>query len=156
MTATGAKWAKNILKLSDNAFHSASGLIFKFGSRHGNRLAHVLEHTANDLTKAKHGVFDIGDKLVETLDDAYAKVANTKFTKQLKVGESETVGGVTKTLQEITLDDGAKELRESFIVDVGKKVGYEGGKTGTGAALNKINLVLKQGSSEVITAFPTK
>lgn len=153
---TGLKWAKKALKFSDNAFQSASGLIFKIGSKHGNRLAHVIEHTADDLSKFKHGVFDVGNKLVETLDDAYSQVINTKWSKKLNVGESETMGGITKTLQESTLSDGTKELRESFIIDMGKKVGYEGGKKGTGDALNKINLVLKEGSGEVITAFPTK
>ncbi len=154
--ATGAKWAKNAFRLSDNAFHSASGLVFKAGSKHGNRLAHVLEHTANDLSKFKHGVFEVGNKLVETLDDAYSKVVNTKWTKQLTAGETETVGGITRRLQEVSLGNGTKELRESFVIDMGKKVGYEGGKKGTGEALTKVNLVLKQGSGEVITAFPTK
>jgi hypothetical protein len=154
--STGTKWAKNALKLSDNAFHSASGLIFKMGSKHGNRLAHVLEHTADDLTKRTHGVFELGDKLVENLDNAFSALKNTKWTKQLKVGESETVNGITRTLQEGIAENGTKELREAYIIDMGKKVGYEGGSKGTGESLNKIMMVLKSGTSEVITAFSIK
>ena len=63
---------------------------------------------------------------------------------------------VTKTSQEETFKDGTKELRESYVIDVGKNIGYEGGKKGSGAALNKIQLVLQKNKAEVITAFPTK
>ena len=131
----GSKFIKNALKLSDNAFHSASGLTFKFGSKHGNRLSHVLEHTANDLTKNFHGVFTVGDDLVKTLDEAY-DIAK-------KGGDN-----VIKTVQ----DNG----NVSFVVDLGRKVGFEGGKKGSGKALNKINIVVVEGTDNVITAFPTQ
>ncbi len=134
--ATGAKWARKTLKYSDNAFHSASGLVFKQGSKHGNRLSHVLAHTADDLSKAKHGVFSIGqDNLVSTLDEAWEMAR--------KGGDK-----VVRTLQ----DNG----NVSYIIDMGRKIGFEGGKKGSHEALNRINIVLEEGTSNVITAYPIK
>ncbi len=150
--ATGLKWAKNVLKLSDNAFHSASGLVFKTGSKHGNRLAHVLEHTADDLGKFKHGVFDLGDKLIENIDDAYSKVQSVKWNKKLSVGESETIDGITRSIRK----EKSGIISENYVVDMGKKVGYEGGSAGSREALNKIKISVEKGTSDVLTAFPTK
>jgi hypothetical protein len=134
--STGTKWARNILKFSDNAFHSASGLVFKQGRKHGNRLSHVLAHTADDMSKVKHGVFNSGgDELVGTLDEAW-EIAQ-------KGGDN-----VVKTVQ----DNG----NVSYLIDMGKEIGYEGGKKGSGEALSKINIVVEEGTSDVITAFPTK
>ena len=95
----------------------------------------MLEHTANDLTKNFHGVFTVGDDLVKTLDEAY-DIAK-------KGGDN-----VIKTVQ----DNG----NVSFVVDLGRKVGFEGGKKGSGKALNKINIVVVEGTDNVITAFPTQ
>ena len=130
----GSKFIRNALKLSDNAFHSASGLTFKFGSKHGNRLSHVLEHTKNDLTKNFHGVFTVGDDLVKTLDEAYelAKKGGDNVIKSTENG------------------------RTSFIVDLGRNIGFEGGKKGSEKALNKINIIVEEGTDNVITAFPTQ
>lgn len=132
--ATTGKWAKRALKFSYGAFHSASGLSFKFGSKHGNRLSHVLAHTADDVKKNYHGVFDVGDELVSTLDEAWemAKLGGDNIVKTIQNGN------------------------ESYIIDLGRRVGFEGGKKGSGETLNRINLVVKEGTSEVVTAFPIK
>ncbi|HYF68570.1 MAG TPA: RHS repeat-associated core domain-containing protein, partial [Ohtaekwangia sp.] len=125
----GSRFLKNALKLTDNAFHSASGLTFKFGSKHGNRLSHVMAHTSDNLTKDFHGVFDLGEDLVKTLDDAWDMVKK---------------GGANVK----DIGDG------SFIIDMGRKVGYEGGKKGSGDVLKKIKIVVEKGTENVITAYP--
>jgi len=151
--ATSGKWAKNALKLSDNAFHSAAGLVFKQGSKEGNRLSHVLSHLVNNTKKANHGVFDATEEgLVSLLDDAYSKIKGTKWNNKLVVGESETVGGITRSLRK----EANGVISENFAVDAGKRIGTEGGRKGTGEALNKLQISLEQGTSNVITAFPTK
>jgi len=45
---------------------------------------------------------------------------------------------------------------ENFVVDMGKNVGTEGGKKSSGAALNKVQISVVNGTSNVIIAFPTK
>jgi hypothetical protein len=133
--ATATKWARNALKFSDNAFHSSSGLVFKH-NKYGNRLSHVMEHTTNDLAKPIHGVFNVGEgNLVGTLDEAW-EIAQ-------KGGDN-----VTKTVQE--------NGNVSYVIDMGREIGFEGGSKGSGDALSKINIVVEQGSSDVVTAFPTK
>gem|GEM_PF-7038418 len=135
---TVAKWSRNVLKFSDNAFITASGLTLKLGSREGNRLSHVFAHAVNDLTKSKHGVFELadGEDLLSTIDKAW---------------ETAQKGGrnVEKTVQ--------SNGNISYVIDMGKKVGYEGGSEGTGEALNKVQIIIKKGTDdELITAFPVK
>lgn len=136
--ATTTKWSRNILKYSNNAFHSASGLVFKTGSKHGNRLSHVLAHTSNDLKKLYHSVFDGGkDGVIGTIDEAW---------DMAQKGENL----VSKT---INSSNGNVE----YIVEMGRRVGYEGGKKGSGESLTKVKIVIEKGSkSDVVTAFPFK
>lgn len=40
---------------------------------------------------------------------------------------------------------------------MGRRVGYEGGKKGSGESLTKVKIVIEKGSkSDVVTAFPFK
>jgi len=138
MAPTLSKWSKNVLKLSDNAFYSASGLIFRQGSKDGNRLAHVMEHMVNNTSKPLHGVFVTGtDGLIATLDEAWAMAQ--KGGKNVVVQVDKATG------------------RTNYIVDMGKAIGYEGGSKGSGAALTKVQITIeKDTKSDVVTAFPTK
>lgn len=140
-------------KFSDNAFHSAAGLVFKQGSQQGNRLSHVLEHTVDNLTRNYHGIFDASSEgLVKLLDDAYSKVKSVKWNQKLAVGESETIGGITRSIRKET----SGKISENFVVDMGKKVGKEGGRKGTGQAFNKVQISVEKGTSDVLTAYPVK
>ena len=120
--ATAGKWASNALKFSDNAFHSASGLVFKLGSKEGNSLSHVLSYTVDNVKKADHGIFSVGDDLI-SLDNA------RDVAKQ---------GGdnVIRTVQE--------NGNISYVVDMGRQVGTAGGKNGSGEALNRIQFIIKK------------
>ncbi len=133
--ATGAKWTKNTFKLSNNALHLTSGLILKLGSKEGNRLSHVMAHFSNDLTKKFHGVFTIKKSaLAETLNEAWDNVQKN---------------GIKPIVDEKT---------GNWVYDVAmnREVGIEGGKLGSGEVLDKIKIVTKPNTTEVITAFPTK
>lgn len=148
-----ALMAKTSLTLSPGNFlRSSGGLLYGFGSKHGTRLAHVLDHTSNNLGKKFHGVFKT-DNIIGTIDEAWDKVKAVdpkKWDKSLGVGGSETVDGITRSIREV---DG--EIYESFIVDLKKVIGYEGGKLGSGKDLTKVLISVKKNTEEVITAFPS-
>ena len=114
-------------------------MVFKWaknGTEH--RLAHVLEHAADNLAKNYHGVFTDGDKIIETLDEAW-EIANDASKSNLVAKQ---IGGNGNT---------------TYIVDMQRVVGWEGGSKGTGQDLTKIMIVIKQGTeNEVVTAFPIK
>ena len=118
---------------------SGAGLVFKWaknGTEH--RLAYVLEHAADNLAKNYHGVFTDGDKIIETLDEAW-EIANDASKSNLVAKQ---IGGNGNT---------------TYIVDMQRVVGWEGGSKGTGQDLTKIMIVIKQGTeNEVVTAFPIK
>ncbi len=132
--STGTKLGIRAFKLSDNAMHSASGLIYKLGSKHGNRWSHVLAHKVNDLSKDLHGVWNKnmsdGD-IAQTIDNAweYIKKNNIKGTIQ-------------------------SNGNRVFTVKMAGQVGTQGGRLGNGGALNNVRIVVKDGTSEVISAFP--
>lgn len=153
VAATGNKWAKNVLKFSDNAFHSAAGLVYKQGSKQGNRLSHVLEHTADNLGVDYHGIFDASsDGLIGLLDEAYSKAKSVNWNEKLAIGESETIDGITRSIRKEK--DG--KISENFVVDMHRKVGTEGGKKGSGETLTKVQISVDKGTSDVRTAFLRK
>ena len=150
LMAKGTPW----FLLSSKFLRSNSGLLFGLGSKHGNRLNHVLAHTKNNANKAFHGVFSNANAIldIDAAWDIVKSIDSKKWNSGLKAGESETIEGVTRSLRKNA--DGS--INESFLVDMGKKVGYEGGKLGTNADLSKIMIVVKKNTEEVITAFPSK
>lgn len=92
-----------------------------------------MDYTVNNLGKDYYGVFTVGDDLVGTLDDAWA-------TAQ-KGGSN-----VVKT---------TSNGNDAYIVNMNRKVGYEGGIQGSRDDLYK-KIVVKEGTGDVITAFPVK
>ncbi|SDH43115.1 RHS repeat-associated core domain-containing protein [Chitinophaga filiformis] len=133
-----AGWAKGVLKMSDGFFHTRTGLKLGQGSVHLNRFTHYLAHAVDDLTKMKHGVFQLGknETVVGLLDDAWKMVKEGAKNVTSSVG---TNGNI------------------SYVVDMGRKIGYEGGYLGTKAALNKVQIVIKKGTvDELVTGFPVK
>jgi hypothetical protein len=130
--ATLGKWGRNVLKF-DNAiegFISKSGIIFKLGSIHGNRLSHVLAHGANDLSKPLQGVFYGSSKeILSVVDEAWEK----KIAQNIQPSSGDNV----------------------FEIDMGRSIGWEGGSQGTGAALTKIRIIMSSGTSnQIISAYP--
>ncbi|MEM6798394.1 MAG: hypothetical protein AAF589_02675 [Planctomycetota bacterium] len=121
--------------LGNEVYETPAGLRYKRGSQHGHRLKHLLAH-AEDMSDrpGQHGVFDDHDlgSLVRLVDAAY---------EQAERGERVAVR--------------REEGREVFTIDVGKRIGYIGGRSGNRRgrpAARHVRLVL-QGKS-VITAYP--
>ena len=99
------------------------------------RVEHVLRHAADQPRRSgPHGVFDGGnDKALETVDAAW-KIAKQKKIKPKNEGH-----------------------RSAYTIPMGRRVGFLGGKTGAqrrNPALKKVFIVVRTGTSEVITAFP--
>ncbi|SED96141.1 hypothetical protein SAMN04487765_0932 [Tenacibaculum sp. MAR_2010_89] len=129
----GGKIARNTLRLSDNALVSPKGLFYNLGSREGNRLAHVGAHLSDNTKKAIHGVFTIStDDLIGTIDDAWDIVKSSGMKGKLKDGY------------------------RAFDVNLGKTIGKQGGRIGNGENLSTLRIVVIDGTSDVITAYPTK
>jgi len=99
------------------------------------RKEHVLRH-AEDIPdrEGPHGVFDGGEETTFAwIDAAWEKIQKEKLKPQS--------------------DDG----RDTYTVHMGQRVGYMGGETGgrkEHPPLKSIFIVLRQGTTEVITAFP--
>lgn len=127
--ARGAK--SYVLNIAEGSFETKAGLkyVFRQYAKGGeNSLTHVLKHTRNDLTKNLHSIFDNnGTKLLEQLDDAFKQAKSINW--DLNKG-TETIGNVTRSV----LSNG----NTNYVIEMGVKVGIEGGKKGTGSALTKI------------------
>ncbi|QDS90849.1 hypothetical protein EC9_50670 [Rosistilla ulvae] len=125
-----------ILKsIGRDTYMSPAGLRYTPGSQEGHRLKHLERHTADQPSRpGKHGVFDGGmEKTLLVLDQAYEKGS--------KGGH-----GTTKTQ-----DDG----RTIYTVDMGKRVGYIGGRDGNRMRkpmARRVRIVLD--GDRVITAYP--
>lgn len=58
----------------DGTWTSKMGLIYGQGSRHGNRVAHVKQHTYPDPSKDVHTVFNVDESnVIALVDEAWAK-----------------------------------------------------------------------------------
>lgn len=124
-------------EIRNNVFESTAGLRYVPGSADGHRLKHVMQHSKDDLSKPKHGVFEGDrDQILAVIDEAYEK------TKK-----------------------GGKDVRKSdqagrtvYLVNLGRKIGYVGGSSGERSSnpeCRYVQLVLED-ENVVITAYPTK
>ena len=121
-------------EISPDRYLSPAGLLYTPGSAEGHRLEHLRRHTQNDPQRpGSHGVFDgeMSDAL-SIIDQAY---------EQAKKGQRTT----KKTDQDRTI----------YTVDMGKRVGYVGGREGDrrqNPLARRVRLVLE--GNRVITAYP--
>lgn len=118
------------------AWVSPAGLRYAGRDPDGNtRREHVLRH-ARDIPDrpGPHGVFDGGEELAFAwIDLAWERIQVQKIKPDREDG------------------------RETYTVNMGRRVGFMGGQTGQrerNPPLNRIFLVLRQGTTEVVTAFP--
>ena len=121
-------------ELQPDRFMSPAGLLYTPGSAEGHRLKHLERHTADQPGRpGKHGVFDGGmEKTLAVLDQAYEKAkAGVRTTKSTDQG------------------------RTIYTVDMGKRVGFIGGREGNQKRkpmARRVRIVLD--GNRVITAYP--
>lgn len=121
-------------EIRPDQFLSPAGLLYRPGSAEGHRLEHVRRHTEDQPSRpGKHGVFDGGmEGMLATIDDAYSRAKkNQRTTKDVDRG------------------------RTIYTVDMGRRVGYVGGRDGNRQGkpmARRVKLVLE--GTQVITAYP--
>ena len=121
-------------EVSADRFISPAGLLYTPGSAEGHRLEHVRRHTENDPGRpGSHGVFDGGmEGMLQTIDQAYERAKKGQRTTK-KTDQGRTI----------------------YTVDMGKRVGYVGGRDGgrrRNPMARRVRLVLE--GNRVITAYP--
>ncbi len=100
---------------------SPGGLQYGSDQKFGNRVDHVLDHTAPNPSKPVHSVFNVqGDAALDLVDQAW--------TNRTGSGMLQANGNRT------------------WIVDFGRPVGTNG--------QTSVQIVVKDGTSEIVTAFP--
>ena len=143
-SATGTKWARNTLKLSDNAFHSAEALAYArryYGSLGltESSLSHVFRHSINDVSKPLHGIFNATDDIIGVVDDAYKKILNGNVDIDFVIQGNYT----DKIVYEVNMN---------------KVIGTLGGSQGDGSPLSKILFILAKEdgviTNKIINAYP--
>lgn len=137
---SGAGRASGDFKLEPigrDAFRSPAGLVYTMGPNREHRIDHILRHAVDDPDRrGPHGVFLPGDRdlVFQTIDDAW---------RRGKAGGR----GVQRS------DEEGKTV---LTVDMGKTIGYVGGKDGARDNHPKTTrLKLVVDGDRVITAYPT-
>jgi hypothetical protein len=127
----------NMEPIGRDAFRSPAGLVYSMGPNREHRIDHILRHAVDDPDRrGPHGVFLPGDRnsVLQTIDDAW---------RRGKAGGR----GVQRSDE-----DG----RTVFTVDMGKTIGYVGGRDGASDNHPKTTrLKLVVDGDRVITAYPT-
>ncbi len=120
--------------LGGERYVSPAGLQYTPGSAEGHRVEHVRRHAEDDPGRpGSHGVFDGGlEGALKTIDSAYEKAkVNQRTTKEV---------------------DGNRVI---YTVDMGKRVGFVGGRDGArkrNPMARRVMIVLE--GTQVITAYP--
>ena len=120
--------------LGNKRYLSTAGVLYTRGSAEGHRLEHLRRHTADQPTRpGKHGVFD-GEMpgAVKTIDLAYEKAQSGQRTSVQKDRD-----------------------RTVYTVDMGRRVGYIGGREGNRRRkpmARRVRMVME--GNRLITAYP--
>ncbi len=127
-------------KLTDvgnNVLESTAGLRYKPGSADGHRSDHVMEHAEDQPDKRVHGVFDGGrSKVFAVIDEAWMKAKKGGRDVHTEKQNNRTV----------------------FTVRMNRRIGYVGGQDGESQdhpECRNVKIVI-EGTSDIITAYPTK
>jgi hypothetical protein len=122
-------------RLNTDWQESVAGLRYGPDHNYGDRVQHVLRHSVDQpLRPGKHGVFE-GDALA-IIDEAWL---------------SAQIGGSHVQVE-------FQGNRTIYRVDMGRRVGYEGGQDGAAAGhpgLSRVRIVVRNGD-EILTAFPER
>jgi len=121
-------------EVSKDRFISPAGLMYTPGSAEGHRIEHLRRHVTDQPNRVgKHGVFDGGmEGALKMIDQAYENAKADKRTTK-------------KTDRQRTI----------YTVDMGKRVGYVGGREGNRSRkpmARRVQLVIE--GNRLITAYP--
>jgi len=131
--------AGNRLKyVGQDTWESPQGLQYGPDPQYGNRIQHVLRHAEDQpLRVGEHGVFDAGRKgVVQVVDEAW-------------ISAQQGGANVVKT---------TVGTKDTYLVDMGRRVGWVGGQGGSvmgNPGVNNVLLVVRNGN-QVVTAFPIR
>ncbi|MCA9215179.1 MAG: hypothetical protein KDB27_19055 [Planctomycetales bacterium] len=132
----GQSYEKYLKQIGVETWISPAGLKYTGRDPDGmTRVEHVLRH-AQDVPdrRGSHGVFDGGKhKAFQTIDAAW-KLAQKQRARPKVEGD-----------------------RSTYTINMGRRVGYLGGQNGKrrrNPALNRVFIVVRTNTSEVVTAFP--
>jgi hypothetical protein len=136
---TLGKWTKNALHAVDKAgtFISPKGIIYAVQKYAKDKesihaLNHIYLHFKDDLFKKFHGVFTIpSNEATGLIDDAWDLVQKNN-------------------IQPIIGNDGSY----SYIVNMGKTIGKEGGQLGSQQNLTKLQIFFEGNTNKIRTAYP--
>lgn len=123
-------------EVGKNHWVSAGGLAYRGVDPDGrSRREHILRHAEDDPDRdGPHGVFAVtDDEVFALIDEAWKKIETQKIRPN------------------------AEGNRVSYTVRMGRRVGYLGGSTGRDRGhppLDRIFIVLEEGTHNVVTAFP--
>ncbi len=135
--STGAKWARNTLKLADNVFYSSKGVIFAVINGE-SRFAHVMKHAWPNPNRLYHGVFSDSDNIIGLIDDAFEKIKNNSQDVAILPAGPNQPANYT-----------------AYLVEMYDNIGYGSGKFEPGNPIyTKLKVVFINGTDKIITAFP--
>jgi len=110
--------------IGNSMWKSSSGLIYDQGSKEGNRVLHVLQHTKPDITKSKHTVFNVGkDKLLSLIDEAWDMRGKVNSVVQKNGNEvfdipmSREIGTNGETKIRIVVEKGTSNIVTSYPIN---------------------------------------
>lgn len=121
-----------------NRYRSPAGLVYEPGPGGEHRIDHILRHAQDDPSRPVHSVFDGDrDEILALLDEAYRLIQQ----------------GSDRVRRE---KDSERNWREEYTIDMGRIIGYEGGRSGKRKGypkLKRLKLILDN-DVEVVTAYP--
>ncbi|NEU05781.1 hypothetical protein [Clostridium senegalense] len=122
-SAKGAAEAGKLKSIGNGAWQSTEGLIYEQGSKQGNRVLHVLEHTSPDPSKPLHTVFNAGkDKVLGLVDEAWSMRGSVTSTLQkngnqvLDIPMGKVIGTNGEATIRIVVENGTSKIVTSFPV----------------------------------------
>lgn len=126
-----------LTEIQPNVFVSPAGLEYREGSAEGHRLTHLMRHAEDDPDRPIHGVFDgTRDEILALLDEVWQS-AQTRGPPHV--------------------DREQQGRRTVYTVQLGRKIGFVGGKSGARRGYppcQGVKLVVE--GDDVITAYPVE
>lgn len=133
-TVSAGDTVESLIRGDREVYVSPAGLRYTRGSQQGHRLRHLMAHAYDKPDRPVHGVFDASgaSQVVAIVDEAYEQALSGTRTKKRTEGD-----------------------RTIYVVDLGRRIGYVGGKSGARRhhpPTSYVQLVIIE--DRLITAFP--